>query len=116
MGFFSKLKKVVAKFDIGHQMGKKMGLPDPSGDFLYGKDKALSPAESAAAAQKATQDQAAQLQQQQQLMQSNFAQDLKGENISNVVAGGSASVNDALSVDPRKKKKGLGLAATIGLG
>lgn len=44
---FKKLRKVVAKFDIGHQVGKKIGLPDPSGDLFYGSDKALSPAEQA---------------------------------------------------------------------
>lgn len=42
-----KLKKLVAKFDLGHQFGKKLGLPDPSGDALYGDAKALSPAEQA---------------------------------------------------------------------
>lgn len=42
-----KLRKVVAKFDLGHQVGKKLGLPDPSGDLFYGSDKALSPAEQA---------------------------------------------------------------------
>lgn len=42
-----KVRKLVAKFDLGHQVGKKIGLPDPSGDLLYGSDKALSPAETA---------------------------------------------------------------------
>lgn len=42
-----KIRKIVAKFDLGHQFGKKLGLPDPSGDLLYGSDKALSPAEQA---------------------------------------------------------------------
>lgn len=42
-----KIRKIVAKFDLGHQIGKKLGLPDPSGDLLYGSDKALSPAEQA---------------------------------------------------------------------
>lgn len=42
-----KIRKVVAKFDLGHQVGKKLGLPDPSGDLFYGSDKALSPAEQA---------------------------------------------------------------------
>lgn len=44
---FKKVRKVVAKYDLGHQYGKKMGLPDPSGDLFYGSDKALSPAETA---------------------------------------------------------------------
>lgn len=42
-----KIRKLVAKFDLGHQVGKKLGLPDPSGDLFYGSDKALSPAEQA---------------------------------------------------------------------
>lgn len=42
-----KIRKVVAKFDLGHQFAKKLGLPDPSGDLFYGSDKALSPAEQA---------------------------------------------------------------------
>lgn len=42
-----KIRKVIAKFDLGHQFGKKLGLPDPSGDLFYGSDKALSPAEQA---------------------------------------------------------------------
>lgn len=46
-GVFKKIRKVAAKFDLGHQYGKSMGLPDPSGDLFYGKDKALSPTEKA---------------------------------------------------------------------
>lgn len=42
-----KVTKVLAKFDLGHQYGKSMGLPDPSGDLIYGSDRALSPAERA---------------------------------------------------------------------
>lgn len=49
----SKVRKIVAKYDLGHQYGKKMGLPDPSGDLFYGKDRALSPTE---AAEKAAKD------------------------------------------------------------
>lgn len=44
---FKKVRKVVAKFDLGHQIAKKMGLPEPSGDLLYGSDRALSPTEMA---------------------------------------------------------------------
>ncbi len=49
----SKVRKTLAKYDLGHQYGKKMGLPDPSGDLFYGSDRALSPTE---AAQKAAKD------------------------------------------------------------
>lgn len=48
-----KIRKTVAKFDLGHQFGKKLGLPDPAGDMLYGSDRALSPTE---AAEKAAKD------------------------------------------------------------
>lgn len=48
-----KIRKTVAKFDLGHQFGKKLGLPDPAGDLLYGSDRALSPTE---AAEKAAKD------------------------------------------------------------
>lgn len=49
----SKIRKTLAKYDLGHQFGKKMGLPDPSGDLFYGSDRALSPTE---AAEKAAKD------------------------------------------------------------
>lgn len=49
----SKVRKIAAKFDLGHQFGKKFGLPDPVGDTLYGSDRALSPTE---AAEKAAKD------------------------------------------------------------
>lgn len=64
-----KIKKTLAKFDLGHQLGKKMGLPDPSGDLFYGKDKALSPAEQA---QKNAMDMAKQ--QAQQAEQASMSQ------------------------------------------
>lgn len=47
------IKKTWAKFDLGHQFGKQLGLPDPVGDTLYGSDRALSPTEKADKAAKA---------------------------------------------------------------
>lgn len=47
-----KIRKVAAKFDLGHQFAKKFGLPDPAGDALYGSDRALSPTEQAEKAAK----------------------------------------------------------------
>uniref|UniRef100_A0AAU6W0F8 tRNA 5-methylaminomethyl-2-thiouridine biosynthesis bifunctional protein MnmC n=4 Tax=unclassified bacterial viruses TaxID=12333 RepID=A0AAU6W0F8_9VIRU len=125
MGFFKKLRKVVAKFDLGHQLGKKMGLPDPSGDLFYGSDKALSPAEQAQAqATQAQKDantqaelarqQAEQQAQQLALMQANMQTDLKGENLNTVVAGGSAEATSTES-DIMKRRKASGLSSTIGL-
>lgn len=48
----SKIRKTLAKYDLGHQYGKQMGLPDPSGDLFYGSDRALSPTEKAEKAAK----------------------------------------------------------------
>jgi citrate lyase beta subunit len=47
------IKKAWAKFDLGHQFAKQMGLPDPMGDTLYGSERALSPTEKAEKAAKA---------------------------------------------------------------
>lgn len=58
---FKSVRKVVSKLDLGHQLAKQMGLPDPSGDLLYGNDRALSPAERA---QKQAMDMAEQQSQQ----------------------------------------------------
>lgn len=70
-----KLRKTAAKFDLGHKAAKQMGLPDPSGDALYGKDKALTPAEMAQKQAKELGDQQfAQAQQQMQLQQMQAAQ------------------------------------------
>lgn len=106
---------MVAKFDLGHQFGKKMGLPDPSGDLLYGSDRAKTPAEQAEEFAKAGREQAAALQAQQQVMQTNFATDLRGENLGNVVAGGTADTT-GYADDPTKRKKASGLSSTLGLG
>lgn len=113
MSFFKKLRKVAAKFDLGHQFGKQFGLPDPAGDTLYGADRKLTPQEMAAKDAKATRDQAAALQAQQQLIQSNFATDLRGENLSSVIAGGTADAT-ASATDPTKRKKASGLSSTLG--
>lgn len=113
MSFFKKLKKVAAKFDLGHQFGKQFGLPDPVGDTLYGSDRKRTPQEMAAEDAKKTREQAAQLQAQQQLIQSNFATDLRGENLSNVIAGGTADATTGIT-DPTKRKKASGLSTTLG--
>lgn len=133
MGFFKKIRKVAAKLDLGHQYGKQMGLPDPSGDLFYGSDKALSPAELAQKNAKAQADQQAEAQrqaaeqanlarqqaeqqaQQMALMQANFQTDLKGENLNSVIAGGTADMASA-EADPAKRKKASGLSSTLGLG
>lgn len=63
-----KITKTLAKFDLGHQLAKKLGLPDPSGDLIYGSNKALTPAEQAQKnAMNMAKQQAAQQEQQMQL-------------------------------------------------
>jgi hypothetical protein len=49
---FKKLKKVAAKMDFGAQVITSMGLPDPGGKMLFGKDAPQTPAEKAAEAAK----------------------------------------------------------------
>lgn len=116
---FKKVRKVAAKFDLGHQVGKKLGLPDPSGDALYGSDKALSPAEQSAADQaklaQAQRDQEAQLAAQRTAMQLNMTTDLARDNTATVVAGGSAMGFDS-STNLKKRRAGGSLSSTLGLG
>lgn len=64
-----KLRKVAATFDLGHRVGKSLGLPDPSGDALYGKNKALTPAEQAQKQARDLAQQQAEIAQQQMNMQ-----------------------------------------------
>lgn len=70
---FKSVRKVVAKFDLGHQLAKRMGLPDPSGDLLYGSDRALSPTEMAQKQQRDMLDQQMNMQNQEMQMQLDAA-------------------------------------------
>lgn len=123
---FKKITKVAAKFDIAHQIGKKMGLPDPSGDLLYGSNRALSPQEQQQEAMRRQEDLMNQQRQQEAALASqrmmleqaqlqNSAADLGRDNISNVVAGGSALGFDAGNIQ-QKKRRGGGLSSTLGIG
>lgn len=112
-----KIRKVVAKFDLGHQFGKKAGLPDPSGDLFYGSDKALSPQEQAAKLAKEGQDQQAELARQQQIIADNataLAANKAVDNTATVVAGGTASSVDELGTD-LKRKRVTSLSSTLGV-
>ncbi len=82
-----KIRKVVSKFDLGHQIGKKLGLPDPSGDLLYGSDKALSPAEQA---QKQAMDMA-----KQQAAQADQQMQMQMAQANQAAAQGAVSVKNA---------------------
>lgn len=112
-----KIKKVVAKFDIGHQLIKKAGLPDPSGDLLYGSEKALSPTEQAAVNAQKMQDQQAELARQQQIIADNataLAANSSVDNTATVVAGGSAGAADELTSDLKRRRQGS-LSSTLGV-
>lgn len=111
-----KLRKVVAKFDLGHQYGKAAGLPDPSGDLFYGSDKALSPMEQQAKQAKESQEQQAELARQQKIIADNataLAANSAVENTATVVAGGSAEAVD-MGTD-LKRKRVASLSSTLGV-
>lgn len=100
-----KVRKVVAKFDLGHQAGKGFGLPDPSGDALYGSEKKLSPQEQQAKTAKAQAEVAA----QQALIAQNaidLASNNTSDNTVNAVVGGTADANDSSSSDNRRRRGG----------
>lgn len=96
-----KIRKVVSKFDLGHQIGKKLGLPDPSGDLLYGSDKALSPAEQA---QKQAMDMA-----KQQAAQADQQMQMQMAQANQAAAQGAVSVKNA-----QDREAAMAEAATAG--
>lgn len=114
---FKKVRKLAAKFDLGHKYGKAAGLPDPSGDLFYGSDKALSPQEQAAKLAKEGQDQQMELARQQQIIAENataLAANSAVENTATVVAGGTASsVDEGLS--DLKRKRVASVSSTLGV-
>lgn len=73
---FKKIRKTLAKFDLGHQAAKGMGLPEPAGDMLYGSDRKLSPAE---LAQKTAKSQAEQAEAQAQGQAAAAAEAARGQ-------------------------------------
>lgn len=106
-----KIKKIWAKTDpftskVTDRLLGDMGLPN-----ISGFNKARESAEEQA---RLTRDQQEQQAQAMQAMQSNFQADLKGDNLANVVAGGSADIA-AGGTDPTKKRRAGGLSATLGL-
>ena len=107
-----KIRKIAAKFDLGHQIGKKMGLPDPSGDLLYGADKALSPAEQAQKnAMDLAKQQAAQAEQQMQMQiqAANQAAEQSAQMTAN------SAVRDKLAADLAEQQQVTTEAPTVTL-
>jgi hypothetical protein len=90
-----KIKKVLQKSTLGGALGF----------FGADEDKAKKEAE---------RTRQAQMQQEQTMrtLQQNMATDLRGENVTDVVAGGSADAS--LADSPTKKRRAGGLTAALG--
>lgn len=96
---FKKIRKAVAKFDLGHQAVKSMGLPDPSGDLLYGDSKALTPAEQNAKLQKEQMEQASKASEDALRQQAEF--DAQAQRLASNQAGltGANAAKDTTKFD-----------------
>ena len=108
-----KLKKTLVKFDLGHKFAKQAGLPDPSGDAIYGKERALTPAEQQAKdtlkQQQALANQQAIIAQNAVALQANSATD----NTVTAISGGTA---DAMDVGTDlKRKRGGSVSSQLGI-
>ena len=101
-----KVHKAISGITGSDKLLGDAGLPN-----LGGRNTARENAEKEAAATRAAAQREAEA---LRAMQSNFAADLKGENLSNVIAGGTASMS---GTDPlQKKRKGTsGLSSTLGI-
>jgi type II secretory pathway pseudopilin PulG len=88
---------------------KSLGLGLAGG--LLGDDSAEKEAKRA---QEALAAQQRQMEQQQRQLQENMAVDLSGENLADVVAGGSAEFQAAES-DPKRKRRVGGLSSALGV-
>jgi hypothetical protein len=116
---FKKVRKVLSKYDFGHQAAKGMGLPEPAGDLIYGKNKTLSPAEQAAADQKAQRDFAAGESRKQDLLnmqQSNMSKlaGLNSEKSTTQIEYGSTANEIADDLKRRKRKTTSG-SSSVGI-
>ncbi len=133
MGAIKKIANVVKKIDPlrgGDVLLEKAGLPTLTGEgdkniLDMGQaeaqrqaDEARKAQEAAAAEQARIAQQAADNQAKLAEINKNFAAnssaDLTGENRTNIQAGGSAAALDAANNDTLKKK-GVGLASTLGI-
>lgn len=105
-----KIKKLHKKIDpftakvIDPMLGEA-GLPN-----IQGRNAAREQAEKQS---ELTRQQQEQMAAQSRLMQSNFAADLKGENLATVVAGGTAE--EFAAADPTKRRRAGGLTAALGV-
>lgn len=106
MGLFKKVKKVFKKA----ASVATLGASDAVSNLVNPKID-----NTAANLQAEANRQAAEQQQLLQNMQSNFAADLKGENLSNVVAGGTADLSGMGSEDARRRRRTGGLTASLGV-
>ena len=100
-----KIRKTLSKFDLGAKFVKQAGLPDPSGDAIYGSERTLTPAEQAAKDQLKQQQELANQQaiiaQNATALQANSAVD----NTVTAVTGGTADAMDT-GIDFKRRKTG----------
>lgn len=96
-----KVKKIVKK-TIGGSLGVFDSVLDDSAE------------KEALRAQEAISAQQRQMEQQQRQLQENMAVDLRGENMANVVAGGSAEFQ-AAETDPKRRRRVGGLSLALGV-
>lgn len=107
------IRKIYRKIDLGHGILKGFNLPDPLGDAIHGSERALSPKESAEKQAKITRQETDAQSRLMRTMERNLAADLAGENMAEVVAGGTAS---AIEPDGGKRKRRTGgLTASLGI-
>jgi len=85
------------------------GLEDVVGGV---QDYLNKPYEEMEKAQRSAQRQQAELEAQARLMQSNLSRDLRGENIAEVIAGGSSEVA-GMSGNSRRRRRGSGLTSSL---
>ena len=76
------------------------------------QDYLNKPYEEMEKAQRRAQAQQAELEAQARLMQSNLSRDLRGENIAEVIAGGSSEVS-GMSGNSRRRRRGSGLTSSL---
>lgn len=86
----------------------------PTKDALEGiQDWWNKPYEEMEKAQRRAMQQQAELDAQAQLMQSNLSRDLRGENIAEVIAGGSSGLSGMSGSSRRRRRGGTGLTSSL---
>lgn len=130
--FFPNIGKTIRKLDplraggadiVGEKLGLSTATGKGSNNILDMGATAAADAAAQAAADRAmalaTQQEADRKRAEQDAllnaMNKNMAQDLKAENRTQVIAGGTAAYADQTAEDIRKRRAGLGLSSTLGI-